>query len=225
MGVSLLVREIVPTLSGEGRHAGLPTTIIRLYGCNLACLYCDADPEITKDIPEKTPPNCKRMGLDNIMAAVIKAKNKRVMITGGEPLLQWDALESLVYELAGNGYVTWIETNGSIEIAPCHYRRSWAYSMDVKCPSSGMVTYNMLSNIANLQSVDELKFVIGTADDYDFAVKVLRSHPTVADVIFSPMDLGEDSLLEAGKWLAEKVINDRLNVRVGLQIHKLLDVY
>ena len=213
----LSVIEIISSLQGEGKFTGNPTTFIRLHGCNENCRYCDA--RYTKEKRKK------KMSLKTIMNYVNKMKNTYVCITGGEPLLQDDTLP-LTYELVDNYYRVNIETNGSIPIESS-YKRSFSYTMDIKCPSSGMCNRNRYSNLANLQTVDEVKFVVADEKDYLFAKNVIEKYPTFAPIIFSPVfggDMGDTT-----KWareLSQKLLEDKIpNARLGMQIHKILDIY
>ena len=212
--MSLVVKEIVPSLSGEGKYTGCPTSIVRLSGCNLKCSYCD-------DKPAEVKP--RKISIMNVMNAVKQLGNKYVMITGGEPMLQKNEVIPLMYELASENYIAWIETNGSILLEKDHYRRSWSYCMDIKCPSSGMAEKNNYKNLANLLKNDEVKFVIADVGDYMFANSILRKYPTQATVIFSPV-VSEDGT-HNGRELAEMIISDKLNVRLGMQMHKWLGIY
>ena len=170
---------ITSSLSGEGKYAGYPCTIVRFLHCNLKCSYCD-------NIVKVDDFRKAKMNLRRVVEIISKLGNKYVLVTGGEPLLQEDAIP-LVYELANEGYIVWIETNGSIPIEKDEYRRSWSYCMDIKCPSSGEAQSNVYSNLKNLQSIDEVKFVINDYADYLFARGIIKQYPTKAMLIFSPM--------------------------------------
>lgn len=209
------VEYITSSISGEGKFAGYPCTIIRLLGCNLWCTYCDNKVNVSDY--RKT-----KMNLRRAVDIVSKLGNKYVLITGGEPLLQEETIP-LVYELSNEGYTVWIETNGSVPIEKDEYRRSWSYCMDIKCPSSGMAQYNVYDNLRNLQGVDEVKFVINDYADYIFARGIIKQYPTNAALIFSPMFDEEGN--HNGNSLAEWMLQDRItNIRLGLQIHKFLNV-
>lgn len=211
----LIVHSIISTISGEGKYAGYPTTLVRLLGCNLNCSYCDTPSSLEVGL------NAKEKNVGNVFSEIVRQGNKYIMITGGEPLLQYGPVLALVYELTSNGYIVWIETNGSVSIVEDHYRRTWSYCMDVKCLSSGMATGNKYKNLSLLHSNDEVKFVIGDFTDFMFAVGVLKKHPTKASIIFSPV-YGECAAGELTQWvLSEKKLK---NVRVGVQLHKILGV-
>ena len=206
---------ITSSLSGEGKYAGYPCTIVRFLHCNLHCVYCD-------NIVKVDDFRKAKMNLRRVVEIISKLGNKYVLVTGGEPLLQEEAIP-LVYELANEGYIVWIETNGSIPIEKDEYRRSWSYCMDIKCPSSGEAQSNVYSNLKNLQSIDEVKFVISDYNDYLFARGVIKQYPTQAALIFSPM-FDKDGK-HNGHELAEWMLQDKIiNIRLGLQIHKIIDI-
>ena len=147
-----------------------------------------------------------------------------VCITGGEPMQQPNVLYPLVYELVAKGYKVSIETSGCMPIEPDAYNRSYKYVMDVKCPSSGVSQKNVLSNLANLLPKDEVKFVIGDEADYKYARKIIRSNPTSASILMSPV-FDKDLKPVIGKELIEWILRDRLYfVRVQIQVHKILGV-
>lgn len=213
----LSVVELVSSIQGEGKYTGYPTTFVRLHNCNLSCNWCDTKYSMKK--------RRKKMSLNTMINYISRMKNEYVCITGGEPLLQDDCLP-LVYELVDKYYKVNIETNGSIEI-DSSYKRSFSYTMDIKCPSSGMSKFNKYTNLENLQTVDEVKFVIADEDDYDFAKKVIGRYPTHASFIFSPL-FREDikDTKDFSKLLSQMILEDKLRkVRLGLQIHKILGVY
>lgn len=208
----LRVHEIFSTIQGEGYDTGIPCTFVRLFGCNVKCLYCD-QPQCKEDM--------KKMSVSKVLDEIRSRRIKNVCITGGEPLLQ-EEVYTLIYELICLGYNVSIETNGTIEI-PDTQRRSYKYVMDVKCPSSGVHTKNLFSNMKVLHPSDEVKFVIANEEDYKYAKSVLRKYPTKAKVLLSPM-FDPNLKQTIGKELCEWVVRDRLNVRIQIQIHKVLGV-
>ena len=208
--------EVESSLQGEGKYTGYPTTFVRLYGCNLNCAYCDSQYAVKSR-------KRRNASINTIIQAVNRFGNKYICITGGEPLLQ-EEVYPLIYELTYNGYIVTIETNGSVEIDKDNYSRSFSYCMDIKCPSSGMANRNKFSNLANLQSRDEVKFVISDFTDYVFAKGVIKQYPTNAQIIFSPVFDKEGN--HNGKELAEWIQADKLsNVKLGIQLHKILGIY
>jgi len=208
--------EIVDSLQGEGKYTGIPTTFIRLYGCNMYCAFCDSD----------YAKNGKRRNasIETIMNAVYKLKNKHVCITGGEPLLQ-DDIYPLIYELVEKQYTVSVETNGSIDIELDTYNRSFNYCMDMKCPSSKMAHRNKYSNLAKLLAKDELKFVISDYSDFMFALGVIKQYPTKASIILSPVfdAEGNHNAVELASWMMENELP--VTVRLGMQMHKIIGIY
>lgn len=208
----LRVHEIFSTIQGEGYDTGIPCTFVRLWGCNVKCVYCD-QPQCKTDL--------KKMSVGKIVDEIRKLRVKSVCITGGEPLIQ-EEVYTLIYELVCLGYAVSIETNGTVEIQDT-MRRSYKYVMDVKCPSSGVCYKNLFSNLAILHPSDEVKFVIADEEDYNFMKKTLRQYPTKAKVLLSPM-FDYNLKQTIGKDLCDWVLRDKLNVRLSLQVHKFLDV-
>lgn len=208
----LRVHEIFSTIQGEGLDTGIPCTFVRLWGCNVKCVYCD-QPQCKEDL--------KKMSVGKVIDEIRKLRVRNVCITGGEPLIQ-EEVYALVYELVCLNYNVSIETNGTIEI-PDTVRRSYKYVMDVKCPSSGVADENLLSNLGVLHSRDEVKFVIANEEDYNFMKKTLKKYPTNATVLLSPM-FDPNQKQTIGKDLCTWILRDRLNVRVQIQLHKILGV-
>ena len=206
--------EVFVSIQGESTDAGLPCVFVRLFGCNVKCNYCDQPQEAC---------NRKRVSVGNLIQMIKKHRVPYVCITGGEPLIQ-DDIYPVIYELVSEGYKVSIETNGCVPIDPCTYNRSFKYVMDVKCPSSGVSNKNVLSNLGNLLPQDEVKFVIADENDYKFAKRILRSYPTSAKILFSPMfdDNGKPVISQK---LINWIIKDRLYyVKVQIQMHKCLGV-
>ena len=210
----LYLDDLFVSIQGESTDAGLPCVFVRLFGCNVKCSYCD-QPQF--------PCNRKRVSVEKLITMIRKYRIKNVCITGGEPLIQ-DEVYPLIYELVSEDFKVAIETNGCVPIDPCYYIRSYKYIMDVKCPSSGVSNRNVLSNLANLLSFDEVKFVIANEEDYKFARRIMRSYPTNAKILFSPM-FNEDGKPVIGQELIDWIIRDGLYfVRVQIQMHKILNV-
>ena len=208
------VVEIFSSIQGEGKYSGYPTTFVRFYRCvaKPLCTYCD-----TKYACEGK--NYRLMSFDKVMSEIGKLGNKYVCLTGGEPLLQND-IYPLIYELLSFSYIVSVETSGLVEIARDDYVRSYSYCMDVKCPCSGMENFNKLTNLTNLRSNDEVKFVVKDAADIEFMKKVLSKYPTKASIILSPIDNNKDTIGLITKVLLQKEVNGRL----GLQLHKIIGV-
>lgn len=208
--VTVRICEIFSSLNGEGKYVGHPTTFIRLSGCPFNCSYCDT-------LYAKS--GGKKMSIDNIMAKVNKLGNKYVCITGGEPLAQNDTL-SLVYELLSFSYIVSIETSGLVEIEEDGYARTFNYTMDVKCPSSGISDSNVYDNLSRLKSYDEVKFVIVDSQDLEFAKAILKKYPTKAQVIYSPVN----NNLDVAKMITESLINKDIQGKLGLQLHRIINI-
>ncbi len=205
MNIELNINEIFYSLQGEAREVGLPTIFIRLTGCPLRCSYCDTEYAFKGN---------NLLSVDAILAEVEKYNTKTVCVTGGEPLAQINCYV-LLDRLAQQGYQVSLETSGSIDIGDVNPKVSIV--MDVKTPSSNESTQNKYDNIAKLQAKDQLKFVIGSRADFDFSVDVLKQYPTAAEALFSPVF----GALEP-QQLAQWILDAQLNVRLQVQLHKLL---
>lgn len=206
--------EIFCSIQGESSDSGLPCVFVRLYGCPVGCSYCDQP---------QTPDQKKRISIENIIHQVREFKGvKYVCITGGEPLIHKEVIP-LTWELLHLGYKVSIETSGCVPIEDLGYRRSFKYIMDIKCPSSGVSEKNIFENLLHLQSNDEVKFVIADIDDYTYMKKVLKKYPTQASILVSPM-FDKDQKAVIGDELVKWIIEDRLNVRVQIQLHKIIGV-
>ena len=209
--LSLNVSEIFHSIQGEGSMAGLPCVFIRLQGCNLRCKWCDTPYAL--EIKEKADILTLRQTIDRISGY----KCKFIEFTGGEPLLQKNVLPLMQY-LAENGYTIAVETNGNIDIGitPPGVIRI----MDLKCPSSGMGDKNNFNNIEKLNEGDNVKFVIADKEDYEWAKSIYYEYELYdkpIHLIFSPAF----GLMEA-KELAARILEDKLKVRLQLQLHKYI---
>jgi len=208
---TLNVCEIFLSIQGEGTRAGLPCTLVRLAGCNLRCRWCDTPYALEGG---------REMSIEEILAEVQRLGCRRVELTGGEPLIQ-DASRELLTRLCDDGCDVLLETNGTVDISDVDERV--ARIVDVKCPSSGESATTMWANMERLRPTDEVKFVVADRADYEFAreAAAARGLPRRCAVIFSPvMDRGAAALPPAR--LAEWVLADGLDVRVGLQLHKII---
>jgi 7-carboxy-7-deazaguanine synthase len=212
--MALHLSEIFSTIQGEGKYAGYPTTFVRLHGCNMLCTYCDT-------LYAVTGKKYRKQSVETIVNNVIKMRNKHVCFTGGEPLLQ-DESWVLLYELVEKGFIVNVETNGSIPLEKREFR-SFVYTMDVKTPCSGMVDLNDYTNLAKLTERDEVKFVVGDIEDYEFMKEIIRKYPTRAPIIISPLFRGTKSTImnDIAQWLIE---DKPFNVRLGVQLHKIIGV-
>ena len=203
----LRVNEIFHSIQGESTHAGRPCVFVRLTGCNLRCGWCDTAYAFYEG---------SAWTVDEVVHRVETYDCTLVEVTGGEPLLQPEAFD-LMRALLARGHDVLLETGGSlpIERVPEGVRRI----VDVKCPGSGESDRNRWENLDALRPGDELKFVIADRVDYDWAVGVLRAralHERVP-VLFSTVQ----GALPAGE-LARWVLDDKLPVRLQLQMHKIL---
>jgi 7-carboxy-7-deazaguanine synthase len=196
------INEIFFSVQGEGLCSGLPTIFIRTTGCNLRCSYCDTKYAYCEG---------KETSIDDILSEISKFDCNRICITGGEPLMQQNLIE-LLQRL--KKYSVSIETNGSLSIA--HLPKEVMISLDIKCPSSGQTSKMKLENLDLLKDSDQVKFIMDTKEDYDFAKSIVLSKK-VSNAIFSPV-----GGLNA-KEIVDNLLKDGLNdVRVGLQIHKII---
>ena len=200
------INEIFYSLQGEGKWTGRPNIFIRTTGCNLRCSYCDT---------KYAYYDGTEMSIVQILKNISKFSCKYLCITGGEPLLQKD-IYKLIETLLKNKYKICLETNGSMNIKKIPDNKSILISLDIKCPSSKMHKKNYLENISLLKKKDQIKFIIGNQDDYKYAKELLKKYNPACDVFLQPV-WGTD-LKKLSKW----IINDNLNVKLGLQIHKIL---
>lgn len=203
------ITEIFFSLQGEGLHAGLPTVFVRTTGCPLRCSWCDSAYSFYGG---------EELSVDEILGEIEGYPTERVCFTGGEPLVQKDAV-GFVQRLLDDGYEVVIETSGSLDLSDyvdMQPREALCLSVDVKCPSSNMTDENQLDELARLEAHDQVKFVIGSEDDYAYARDVMREHATDAQWLMQPVWGANET------WLAEQVLEDGLDVRFSIQMHKLL---
>ena len=203
----LIVSEIFHSIQGEGTRAGLPCTFVRLAGCNLRCARCD-----TRYAME----DGQAMTVEDVLSRVEAFGCPRVEVTGGEPLLQ-EAAPELLWRLCDAGGEVLLETNGSLDIDLAD--RRVVRIVDFKAPSSGQEGSNLWSNVERLTPRDEVKFVVADRADFDWAVAAAQQHGLLVGcpVIFSPV---LDRLKPA--TLAEWILAERMDVRLGLQLHKVI---
>ena len=201
------VNEIFFSIQGESSHAGRSCVFVRLTACNLRCSYCDTEYAFYER---------KERSIDEIVAEVVAFPCDLVEITGGEPLLQTPVHE-LIRELLELGKTVLIETGGSLDVSTVDPGAILIY--DIKCPDSGMAGKNRWENIALLKPVDEVKFVIASERDYQWSKGKIAEYRLTErhQVLFSPV-WGD---LEP-RQLAEWILADGLNVRLQIQLHKLL---
>ncbi len=200
------INEIFYSIQGEGKWSGYPNIFIRTTGCNLRCTYCD-----TKYAYE----NGKKMNINNILKEIQKYPCKKICITGGEPLLQQETYD-LFDTLIKKDYLICLETNGSLSIEKIAGVKSLMISLDIKCPSSGMHENMNFENLSYLTANDQLKFLINNRKDYDYAKSITKKHDPKTIIYFQPVWSSNP------KKLASWIIQDGLNVRLGLQLHKII---
>lgn len=208
MTQTLRITEVFFSLQGEARTVGLPTVFVRLTGCPLRCEYCDTAYAFSGG---------ELMTLEAILAQVAAYRPRYVCVTGGEPLAQPNCL-LLLTALCDAGYQVSLETSGALDIAAVDRRVSRV--VDLKTPGSGEVGRNRYANLAELTGNDQVKFVLCSREDYDWAVSKLieyRLDERVGEVLLSP----SHHQLEP-RTLAEWIIADNLPVRLQLQLHKYL---
>ena len=239
MSDTLVVNEIYLSLQGESTFAGLPCIFIRLTACDLRCSYCDTAYAFTEG---------KKQTLEFILAKVHElaapfrnppvvarfASLPLVELTGGEPLLQKNCLP-LMKSLCDDGFTVLIETSGAHDIS--HIDPRVRRIMDLKCPASGEAARNRFENIAHLKSADEIKFVISTVEDYEWAKQQIAAHKldSICPLLFSwvhpllpeqqnkslkPVPAGLTPI--SRRQLVERIIADALPVRFQAQLHKII---
>jgi 7-carboxy-7-deazaguanine synthase len=215
--------EIYKSLQGESSFAGLPCIFVRLAGCNLRCAWCDS---------EYTFSGGRKMSEVEILAEVqrLSPNGGLVEITGGEPMLQADALIPFMRQLLALGYQLLLETSGErpLELVPAEVHKI----VDVKCPGSGEHLRFRPENLATLTPRDELKFVLASREDYEYARDFIRLHgldSNPARLILSPAfrkgaagSRSTANCLLDPRDLADWMLADNLNARLGLQIHKYI---
>ena len=206
--MALIVNEIFYSIQGESLCAGLPCVFIRLTGCNLRCAFCDTRYAYEEGV---------RMEIDEILKRTASFPCSLVEITGGEPLLQKDT-PRLVSELFKSGYDVMMETNGSFDIGRVDAR--CMKIVDMKCPGSNESEKNDLENLNRLGPRDQVKFVIDSRKDYEYAKQIEPLIPREiprGNILFSPV-AGVLSPETLTKW----ILADGLGVRLHLQLHKII---
>ncbi len=205
--MALRLTEIFYSLQGEASRAGLPTVFVRLTGCPLRCTWCDTTYSFTGGEPAT---------VESVLAEVGKYPARQICVTGGEPLAQKDCL-ALLTALCDAGYDVSLETSGALDVAGVDPRV--ARIMDLKAPDSGESARNLWSNLDVLNQRDEIKIVIASRRDYEWARDVLRERQLdrLCPVLLSPAG-GQIEPQSLADWILE----DGLNVRFQLQLHKLL---
>ena len=236
MSETLLINEIYLSVQGESTFAGLPCVFVRLTACNLRCSYCDTAYAFIEG---------RKMPLEEVQADVRKLavpyrehlsriRLPLVELTGGEPLLQKNSIP-LMKTLCDENFTVLLETSGAHDISAVDPRVHRI--MDLKCPSSGEVERNCWENLKHLQSTDEVKFVIGTLQDYEWAKQIISENQLalVCPMLFSwvspLLPHQQDASLKrippsqtpiTRRELVERILADKLPVRFQLQMHKFI---
>ena len=206
--MSLIVNEIFYSIQGESTHAGLPCVFVRLSGCNMRCAYCDTVYAYDQGRP---------MQISEILDRIGSFHCHMVEVTGGEPLLQAET-PKLITDLLRNKYQVLMETNGSFDIRMADPR--CVRIMDVKCPGSGEHEKCEFRNFRHLGKRDQVKFVIGDRQDYEYAKNMLNRIPSIVpsgNLLFSPIR-EKLSPAELAGWILE----DHLQTRLQLQLHRTI---
>lgn len=203
----LLIHEIYSSIQGESSYMGLPCVFVRTTGCHLRCSYCDTEHAFFQG---------KEFDIDDVLKQVLAFGIPLVELTGGEPLLQPASIH-LLDRLVGLGLTVLLETSGAVSIK--NVNRNVKVILDVKTPSSLESHKNVIANLDYIWPGCEVKFVIGTEEDYEFAKDFTLKHKLTqrTHVLFSPVV----TLMEPTK-LVEMILKDRLDVRFQLQLHRVL---
>ncbi len=202
---TLKVNEIFKSIQGESTYSGFPCAFIRLTGCNLRCEYCDTTYAYDEG---------REFLIDDLLKEIEKFNCNLVEVTGGEPLLQKNVFE-LFNRLVSKNYFVLLETNGTVSLK--NVNRSVIKIMDIKCPDSGFSNNTDWRNLECLTSQDQIKFVISSRGDFDWAVKVMKEKDLekLCIILFSP---NHDQL--KSKDLANWILEENVNARFQLQLHK-----
>jgi 7-carboxy-7-deazaguanine synthase len=217
------ITEIYKSLQGESTYAGLPCVFVRLTGCNLRCSWCDS---------EYTFQGGRKMSIEAVIGEVVRLSpgGRLVEITGGEPMLQEKEVVPLMQHLLDRGYRLLLETSGErpLENVPAEVVKI----VDVKCPDSGEPDTFRMENLTSLTLHDEVKFVLSTRADYEFARDFVERYglaKKVNAVLFSPAfrkdatgTRDSSHCLLDPQQLAEWMLADDVPARLGLQLHKFI---
>lgn len=205
--MALKIHEIFYSLQGESTRVGLPTVFVRLTGCPMRCVYCDTAYAFSGGSNIETA---------DILAKIAEYGTKYVTVTGGEPLAQKECMV-LLKALCDAGYNVSLETGGAVDIGPVDSRVS--VILDIKTPDSGELKNYLWENLTHLKKTDEVKFVLCSRADYDWAKQILVQYHLVekCSVLFSPV-YSQINPTDLANW----VLADQLPVRMQLQLHKIL---
>jgi 7-carboxy-7-deazaguanine synthase len=204
----LKINEIYKSIQGESSKAGLPCVFVRLTYCNLRCTYCDTEYAFYEG---------NDYTIDQVIQKVREYEGRLVEITGGEPLVQDEECRLLMKQLCDEDFEVMLETGGSLSIKDIDDRVK--IIMDLKCPSSGMMKKNLYDNLNYLKPDDELKFVVGSREDYEWAKEIISKYKLESrcrilfSVVFNKLE---------PVTLVQWILEDKIKVRFQLQMHKYI---
>ena len=203
---TLRINEIFYSIQGESSRIGRPTVFVRLTGCPMRCTYCDTAYAFHSG---------QQKEIDEIIQEIQKFDTNYVTVTGGEPLAQKNCIE-LMNQLCALGYQVSLETGGGLDIKDVNSKVK--IILDVKTPKSNEDKNNFWPNLANIKTTDEIKFVIQDYDDFSWSIDIIKQYQlNQQQILFSPV-----YKVLASEQLAEWILKHQLNVRLQLQLHKIL---
>ena len=203
---TLRINEIFYSIQGESSRIGRPTVFVRLTGCPMRCSYCDTAYAFHAG---------QQQEIDEIIQEIKKFDTNYVTVTGGEPLAQKNCIE-LMNQLCALGYQVSLETGGGLDIKDVNSKVK--IILDVKTPKSNEDKNNFWPNLANIKTTDEIKFVIQDYDDFSWSIDIIKQYQlNQQQILFSPV-----YKVLASEQLAEWILKHQLNVRLQLQLHKIL---
>ena len=206
------ISEMYPAISGEGTSAGMVCTIIRTVGCNLRCNFCDSKYSYSGG---------DKITVKNVVETVLKYGIDTVLFTGGEPLLNQKQSLAFLRAMLHHNIKVFVETNGTVDIAP--FKLLATMVMDVKCPSSGMHDKLLVSNFEYIGPFDELKFVIGDYNDYEYTKHIVDTYNLfnkTTSIYVSP--IWGDNFTEFVQQLSDWLVKDRSHLKLMIQQHKVI---
>ena len=203
---TLRINEIFYSIQGESSRIGMPTVFVRLTGCPMRCSYCDTAYAF-HDGQQKE--------IEEIIQEIKKFETNYVTVTGGEPLAQKNCID-LMNQLCELGYKVSLETGGALDIKDVHSKVK--IILDVKTPKSNEDKNNFWPNLSNIRTNDEIKFVIQDYEDFSWSMDIIEKYQLNQNqILFSPV-----YNVLANEQLAEWILKHQLNVRLQLQLHKIL---